>query len=111
MWRDDAYLLDIVVAARKVINFTNGVTREQFDNDEILQNAVIRFLEIIGEASRSISQELKDSHPEIPWREIIGMRNRLIHHYFKVDAEKVWETIQDDIPSLIVMIEPLIPDE
>lgn len=111
MWRDDAYLLDIVVAARKIIKFTDDVAREQFDADEILQNAVMRLLEIIGEAARSISQDVKDAHTQIPWREIVGMRNRLIHHYFRVDVNKVWDAIKQDVPSLIEMIEPLIPKD
>jgi uncharacterized protein with HEPN domain len=111
MWRDDAYLLDILVAPRKVAKFTDGVARKDFDGSEILQNAVMRLLEIIGEAARSISQDVKDAHPGIPWREIIGMRNRLIHEYFKIDADKVWDTVQDDIPALISMIEPLVPGD
>ncbi|MEN6357794.1 MAG: DUF86 domain-containing protein [Armatimonadota bacterium] len=111
MWRDDAYLLDIVVAARKIVKFTDGVAREHFDADEVLQNAVMRLLEIIGEAARSISQNTKDVHTEIPWREIVGMRNRLIHHYFRVDVEKVWDTITNDIPTLIMLIEPLVPKD
>jgi len=111
MWRDDAYLLDILVAARKVRAFTSGVTRERFDQDEVLQNAVLRMLEIIGEASRSISDERKDAHPGIPWRQIVGMRNKLIHHCFRVDADKVWDTVQNDIPALIEAVEPLVPEE
>jgi len=78
MWRDEAYLLDILVAARKVLGFTKGVTWEEFQRSDLLQNAVMRPLEIIGEVARKISQETKDSHPEIPWNDMIGMRNRLI---------------------------------
>jgi uncharacterized protein with HEPN domain len=80
MSRDEAYLLDILTAARKILLFTDSVTWEQFEQDEILQNAVIRWLEIIGEAARSLSDETKNTHPGIPWRGMIGMRNRLIHH-------------------------------
>ena len=109
MSRDEAYLLDILTAARKILLFTDSVTWEQFEQDEILQNAVIRWLEIIGEAARSLSDETKNSHPGIPWRGRIGMRNRLIHHYFRVDLTRVWETVQSDVPALVPLLEPLVP--
>jgi uncharacterized protein with HEPN domain len=72
---------------------------------------VIRPLEIIGEAARLVSQETRDTHPEIPWEQMIGMRNRLIHEYFRVNLTTVWETIQNDLPPLIAQIEPLVPPE
>jgi len=68
-------------------------------------------LEIIGEAARKISQETKNAHPDIPWKDITGMRNRLIHEYFRIDIEKVWDTVRNDIPVLITIIEPLVPPE
>jgi len=108
MWRDDAYLLDILVAARKALGFMKGVTWEEFQRNELLQNAVMRPLEIIGEAARKISQETKDSHPEIPWNDMIGMRNRLIHEYFWINLQTVWDTVQNDIPRF-ALIEPLVP--
>jgi uncharacterized protein with HEPN domain len=111
MWRDDAYLLDILVAARKALGFAKGVTWEQFQQNELLQNAVVRPLEIMGEVARKISKETKDSHPEIPWNEMIGMRNRLIHEYFRINLQTVWDTLQNDIPRLVTLVEPLIPPE
>jgi uncharacterized protein with HEPN domain len=69
---------------------------------------VIRPLEIIGEAARRISQDTRDAHPEIPWEQMIGMRNRLIHEYFRVNLTTVWETVQNDLPSLIALIGPLV---
>lgn len=71
----------------------------------------MRMLEIIGEAARKISQETKNAHPDIPWKDITGMRNRLIHEYFRIDIEKVWDTVRNDIPVLITIIEPLVPPE
>jgi uncharacterized protein with HEPN domain len=68
-------------------------------------------LEIVGEAARLVSQETRDIHPEIPWNQMIGMRNRLIHEYFRVDLVTVWETVQSDLPCLIELIEPLVPAE
>jgi uncharacterized protein with HEPN domain len=109
MTRDEAYLLDILIASRKILQFIEGVNREQFDRDELLQNALIRMLEVIGEAARSISEDTKGAHAAIPWRQMIGMRHRLVHEYFRIDLERVWETAQRDIPELLRQVEPLVP--
>ena len=111
MRRDDAYLLDVLLAARKVLAFVAGVSREEFERSDLHQNAVIRPLEIIGDAARQVSQQTRDARPEIPWEQMIGMRNRLIHEYFRVDVRRVWDTIQNDLPRLISLIEPLVPPE
>jgi uncharacterized protein with HEPN domain len=111
MQRDEAYLLDILIAARKALQFLDGMTWQHFAQSELHQNAVIRPLEIIGEAARRISQDTRDAHPEIPWEQMIGMRNRLIHEYFRVNLTTVWETVQNDLPSLIALIGPLVPPE
>jgi uncharacterized protein with HEPN domain len=108
---DQAYLLDILLAARKAIEFVSNLTFEEFLDSELHQNAVIRPLEIIGEAARKISDDTKSKYPQIPWWEMIGMRNRLIHEYLDVDLSTVWDTIQDDLPDLVLVIEPLIPPE
>lgn len=84
MWRDDAYLLDMLLAARKVQNFTRRVDLEQFKKDELRQDAVMRQIQIIGEAVRKVSLQYQRKHPEIPWQGIIGIRNRLIYEYFHI---------------------------
>ena len=71
----------------------------------------MRNLQIIGEAARKVSDESRATHSGIPWTEIIGMRNRLVHEYFRIDVEKIWETARDDIPTLVRLIEPLVPPE
>jgi uncharacterized protein with HEPN domain len=109
MWRDEAYLLDILNAARKVTQYTASATEEDFLQNELLQDATLRQLEIVGEAARRVSQETKNIHPEIPWPEMIGLRNRLIHEYSRVNLQRVWDTIQNDIPRLITLIIPLVP--
>jgi uncharacterized protein with HEPN domain len=111
MQRDEAYLLDILIAARRATGFLEGMTWEAFEQSELHQNAVMRPLEIIGEAARRLSQETRDAHPAIPWDQMIGMRNRLIHEYFRVNVMTVWETVQNDLPRLIALIEPLVPPE
>jgi uncharacterized protein with HEPN domain len=109
MSRDDAYLLDMLVAARKACAFCAEAAWERFEEDELLQNATIRMLEIIGEAAARISAQTKAAHPEVPWKEVIGMRHRLVHEYFRINSRTVWETVQNDLPRLVAAIEPLVP--
>ena len=109
--RDNSYLLDILIASRNAITFTEGLSFDDFLESELHQNAVIRPLEIIGEAAGKISQETRSHFPQIPWKLMIGMRNRLIHDYLDIDLKTVWDTIQNDLPSLIEVIAPLIPPE
>jgi uncharacterized protein with HEPN domain len=111
MRRDDAYLLDILIAARKALKFVKGLDRNEFEDNELIQNAVMRPLEIIGEGSAKISTDFRKAHSEIPWREMVGLRNRLIHEYFRIDFGAVWDTIHKDLPKLIEVIEPLVPKE
>jgi uncharacterized protein with HEPN domain len=111
MRRDDAYLLDILIAARRAIEFVDGLTWEEFVASDLHQSAVVRTLEIIGEAASRVSQDMRDAYPELPWPQMIGMRHRLIHEYFRVDLATVWDTVQNDLPPLIDQLEPLIPPE
>jgi uncharacterized protein with HEPN domain len=111
MRRDDAYLLDILIAARRAIEFLADLTWEAFVASDLHQNAVVRTLEIIGEAASRVSQDTRDAHPNVPWPQMIGMRHRLIHEYFRVDLATVWDTVQNDLPPLIALLEPLIPPE
>ena len=111
MWRDEAYLLDMLLAARQVRQFAEGATRERFKGDKMLQHAVMRLVQIIGEAARNVSPEFKQAHPEIPWREIVGMRHRLVHEYFRIILDRVWDVVEKDLPGLIPLIEPLVPPD
>lgn len=112
MPRDDAaYLLDMLLAAQDTIDFASGLTFEQFEQSRLHQNAILKSIEIIGEAAARITVEAKQAHPDIPWPEIVGMRNRLVHAYFDVNLTRVWDTVQQDLPRLIAIIEPLVPPE
>jgi uncharacterized protein with HEPN domain len=111
MRRDDAYLLDILLAAQRAQKHIKGVSRDDFQSNEMLQDALIRPLEIIGEAAQCISDEFKEQHSEIPWFKMTGMRNRLIHEYFRVDYGAVWDTVRKDVPELINLIKPLVPED
>ncbi len=111
MWRDEAYLLDMLIAARHALKFLDEASLEDFASDALRQSAVIRQLEIIGEAASKVSDEFRSLHPALPWTEIVGMRNRLIHEYRSVDVERVWHTVAQHIPELITHLGPLIPAE
>jgi len=89
MWRDEACLLDMLLAARKIQQFSEGVTFEGFLADELTQHGIMRLIQILGEAARKISPEFRQAHPEIPWQGIIGMRNRMVHEYFRIIPAKV----------------------
>ncbi|NQS97836.1 MAG: DUF86 domain-containing protein [candidate division Zixibacteria bacterium] len=100
MKKDEIYINHILDAIELVEKFTLNITRGQFVKDKMIHSAVIRQLEIIGEAAKNISDEFKKAHPDIPWKTITGMRNKLIHAYFGVDLFLVWDTVTIDIPDL-----------
>jgi uncharacterized protein with HEPN domain len=87
-------------AMTRIKKFSKGLNQEEFIKNEMVQSAVVRQLEIIGEAVKRISDKTKRDHPEIPWRRIAGMRDRLIHRYFDVDFDEVWKVVEDDLPRL-----------
>jgi len=105
---DFAYIDHILISIKKIKAFTKDFSKSDFDTNEMVQDAVIRNIEIIGEATKKISEELKSKYKEIPWKEMSGMRDKLIHDYMGIDCDVVWKTITDDIPlieSLIKKIE------
>lgn len=111
MSRDTTYLLDILLAARRIREVMTRLPKEDFMEDWIHQSAVVRQLEIIGEATKRLSESFRDTHPEIPWRSMAGMRDVVIHSYDHVDLTEVWKVSQDDVVQLIVQLEKLIPPE
>lgn len=110
MSRDDVTLLDIAKAARKVGTFIQGFDSEdEFLGDDMAQSAVLFQLSVIGEATKRLSVEFRDAHPEVPWRQMAGMRDRLIHGYDGIDLDLVWETAREDVPRVLSRINPLLP--
>jgi uncharacterized protein with HEPN domain len=109
MSQDLDRLQDILDAIEKIERYSSK-GRERFDSDELVQTWIIHHIQIIGEAARRVSVELKARHTDIPWSQIIGMRNILVHDYFGVDLEEVWSTAMRDIPDLKRKIEAILQE-
>ncbi len=105
---NSVYLRDILESIEKIESFFAGASFADFEKDEKTQNAVEFKLANIGEAANRISEELKEQNPQIVWRDIISMRNFLIHDYSRIDAEKIWETFQQDLPKLKIQVEKIL---
>ena len=93
------------------MGFAEGQSYEAFAQDRRTQLSIVKSIEIIGEAASRIGAEIRQAHPSIPWRDIVGMRNRLVHGYFDIDLRLVWDTVRNDLPSLIAQLELLLPQE
>ena len=107
--RDPAYLWDMLEAAREVEAMLDGRALDDFLADRMLLRAIERSIEIIGEAARRVSKPYQESHPEIPWRRIIGQRNILAHEYGQIDHALLYKTATEDIPELIAQLQGLLP--
>src|SRR5271157_5557252 len=110
-WRDAALLLDMALAAEDALSFVAGLDERAFLASDLYQSAVIRKLEVIGEAAGRVSKSFCTAHPEIPWREMTGLRHRLIHGYGDVRLDIVWRVTTEMLPGLIAALRPLIPPE
>ncbi len=102
---DVVRLRHMLDAVRKVIELTRTSERTDLDKDEKLALAVVRLLEILGEAAKKVSQKCRQDYPAIPWRQIAGARDRLIHGYFDVDLDIVWKIVSVDLPPLVAQLE------
>lgn len=95
----DLYLQDIIDSIEKIESYTKDINFDRFINDPKTIDAVVRNFFIIGEAIRFIPEKIRDQHPEIPWDEILGMRNKVVHEYFGIDTDILWKTIKEDFPQ------------
>ncbi len=111
MHDDWVRLQHMLEAAQDALAFSQGRTRQDLETDRMLAFALIRCIEIIGEAASRLSAEIREQYPEIPWGDIIGMRNRLIHAYYDINLDILWKTIQDDLPPLIEQLRAIIATE
>ena len=102
------FILYIRDSIREIEKFTKGISKDKFFKSSLIQSAVIRQIEIIGEAARNLTPDYKKKHSSIPWRDIVDMRNKLIHEYFGIDKQVVWNTITLDLPQLKTHIDNLL---
>ena len=108
--RDDrVYLLDILEAIERIEKYT-AQGREAFEVDELIQTWVVHHIQIIGEATRKLSQDLRIHYSEVPWTQIMAMRNILVHDYFRIDLDEVWLVIEGDIPVLKERVEFILKE-
>ena len=108
---DQTRIRHMLAAGYDAQAFVQGKTREDLASDRMLTRALINCIEDIGEAAANLTPAYKEQHTELPWRQIVAMRNRLIHGYFEVDLDRVWDTATNDIPALIVALEQIVPSE
>lgn len=107
--RDDGILLaEMADHANQAMEFCHGLTLETFSHNSMVKMATTRCIQIIGEAANRVSAGFRDTHPEIPWRQVIGTRNILVHQYFELDDEALWKIVIEDLPSLVGSLTKLI---
>lgn len=107
---DDLFIFDIVECCRKIESYLSGVNENDFLHNPMLQDAVVRNIEIIGEAAKNLSEETRASCPTISWRDIMRMRDKIAHHYFRINIDVVWQTAKTDIPELLSKLQPPITE-
>jgi len=100
MSRDSASLLDIVKAGQLILQFAQGLNREELESDVLRQSAILYQIAIMGEATKRLSREFRQQHPEVPWDDVAGMRDIIAHQYDRLDLNIVWQVIQRNIPEL-----------
>jgi uncharacterized protein with HEPN domain len=109
--RDWNFLNDIREAIQRILTYTAGLTYQQFMEDIKTQDAVVRNLEIIGEAAKNLSANLRKSHPGVPWKDLMGMRDKMIHRYFGINYEIVWTIAKEELAGLLPHIEGILVKE
>ena len=104
------YLEEILTAIKKISRYTTGLTLESFSTDEKTVDAVLRNLEIVGEAAKRVPESIRRNHPDVEWKKIDGLRDILIHNYFAVDQEIVWDVVRNNLPDLQSRIEQMLSE-
>jgi uncharacterized protein with HEPN domain len=104
-------LRHMLEAAREATRFVQGRQRSDLDSDRMLFLSLLHLLSVLGEAAKAVSEEVRNHYPQVAWKEIAGTRDRLIHHYFDVNKDIVWQIVTSDLPSLVVELEKVTPEE
>ncbi len=111
MWRDVAWVLDMLLASRKAVEYAQELTEERFLSSPLHQDAILRQLTVLGEAAKRVSSKFRDGHPEVPWKKIAGFRDVAVHDYPRVELKRVWRIVQDDLPPLVEQLSTIVPPE
>jgi len=109
--QDLAYLWDMREAAKEIVAFVKGIKYAIFIQNRMIRYAVERQLLVIGEASNHVSAKFQEAHPEIPWRQMIGLRNVLAHEYGEIKVDRIWNAATVSVPELLKVLQPLVPEE
>lgn len=108
MARDQESLIDISTAIRRILRYTDGVSRAELENNDEKLSAILYQITVLGEATKRLSQALRQQHSEIPWREMAGMRDVIVHEYDQIDLDIVWDVVHNRLPDLLNLIEVLL---
>jgi len=111
MSRDDAYLIDILESSRAAIEYMGGKSWNEFSKDSLLQDAIVRRLEIIGEAAGKVSPATQKKYASLPWQAMKGTRNRVIHEYDSIQMDIIWDIVKKDLPFLVKELEKVVSSE
>lgn len=109
--KDLVYIEHMLEMTEKAIVAIKSKKRKDYDADEVLRMGLTHFVQVIGEAARNISVQFQQANPEIPWRQIIGMRHRIVHDYMRVDEDVLWEVVSNDLPALLTQLKKVVPKE
>ncbi|NJR61017.1 MAG: DUF86 domain-containing protein [Cyanobacteria bacterium CRU_2_1] len=109
--RDLESLLDIEYYGRSILSFASGMTQAEFVADQKTIAAVMYAIAIMGEATKRLSNEFREQHSQLPWRELAGLRDRLVHDYRNIDLDILWDVVSVEIPALLVSLDPLLPKQ
>lgn len=108
MQRDQESLIDIANAIRRILRYADGIDQLQLENNDEKLSAILYQITIIGEATRRISQDFRNQYPAIPWREMAGMRNIIVHEYDQIDLDIIWDVIENKLPELTILLNSLL---
>ena len=108
---DAVYLGHMLDMTRRAIDALKGKNRKDYDSDDVLRMGLAHFVQVIGEAARQVSPEVQDDHSEIPWRQIVGMRHRIVHDYMRLDEDVLWKVVSEDLPVMLVHLEKAAPQD
>jgi len=104
---DTIYIEHILLSIKNILDYTKGISKEEFARTTLIQDAVIRNFEIIGEATKKVSSDFIQINHEVPWKEMAGMRDKLIHDYIGVDIQVIWDTVEKDLPVLLKLLKEI----